>query len=145
MRITPICLVVSLGCGTAVAAGEPACQKPFQPLDDPSTAALREVAPFCSDPEVALLFYNRAYHREVLADLQLLQRLETYRTSEDRARYEQSRIYAGLIEAFAQRAWDAGHPGAIDALNGAYDVSITTVEYAIKGYTLLIGRIGEQP
>ncbi|MEA3274991.1 MAG: hypothetical protein U9Q81_06825 [Pseudomonadota bacterium] len=122
-----------------------ACDSPFFSFDDPSPAALREIAASCEHRPVAMLFYNRAYHKEVLGDLRLLTGLHTYGTSEDQIRYEQSRIFIALAEELARRAWESGSCSGIASLNAAYDQAIETVEYTIKGYNLLIGGVaGEE-
>jgi hypothetical protein len=142
MRIHPVCLVLGLGAGIASAAEDPACRAPFSSPDQ-SPSELRAVATSCDDRDVALLFYGRAYHTEVLEELRKMGGLTTYRPTDDLARYHQSRIYAGLIEAFAERAWVGGETApVVRALNDAYDLSITTVEYTLKGYNALISRIG---
>jgi hypothetical protein len=133
-------LVLLAFCPAANAGQHPGCSDPFAPLSDTSPHALREIAASCIDGTTAMLFYSRAYHADIMKDLRRLTRLHTPRSREDTARYEQGRIYVALAEEFARIAWRDGAIGAIDALNAAYDRSIETVEYTIKGYNLLISR-----
>jgi hypothetical protein len=87
-----------------------------------------------------MLFYNRAYHAETMNDLRNLARLEIRGDGNDRVRYHQGRIFIALAEELARGAWRRGHRQTIEALNTAYDDSIETLEYTIKGYNLLISR-----
>jgi hypothetical protein len=98
-----------------------------------SPAQLRSIAADCDDPSVAALFYNRAYHAELLDDLALLARLHRAGSNTDRLHWEQRRIYIALAETFAAEA--AGSNSQIaDQLNLAYEESIRIAERAINGY-----------
>jgi hypothetical protein len=119
-----------------------ACREPFGATGDiprPDPAALRRIARDCTDAVVRRLYYNRAYHTELLADLRTLARLKKGYDAGDRTRLEQGRIYIGLTESFAARAWPR-RPGVIIALNRAYEQSIRTVELTIGGYDRLAAR-----
>jgi hypothetical protein len=139
-------MLMTLMADSAFSGGSehPACRMPFPAFDSPSTDFLRSIASSCRDEETAMLFYNRAYHREVMADLRRLCGLETGRDGEDEIRYEQGRIFIAVAEEMARIAWIEGRPGTLDALNAAYDRSIETAEYTIKGYNLLIGGAQHQ-
>jgi hypothetical protein len=99
-------------------------------------AELRRLAGHCADAGVSRLYYNRAYHAELLADLRLLSQLQKGYAGTDRTRLEQGRMYIGLVERFAARAWHQ-RPQVIDELNQAYEQSIRTVELTIGGYDRL--------
>lgn len=149
MKSLTFALIAQLLGGLPVAAAQnPACSTPFPAEPSRSPEARREIAASCADDAIALLFYGRAYHAEVLADLHRLQGLETYRASADRLRYEQSRMFVALAEALAERAWEAGDPRVIRALNRAYDQAIDRVELTLRGYDRLPGqaaRWGDTP
>jgi hypothetical protein len=119
-----------------------ACREPFGGTRDtpqPDPAGLRRIARDCTDPVVGRLYHNRAYHAELLADLRSLARLKKGYRASDRTRLEQGRIYIGLSESFAARAWPR-RPDVITALNRAYEQSIRTVELTIGGYDRLAAR-----
>ena len=121
---------------------QPSCDAPFVPFLDFSAEELREIAASCNDASTAMLFYNRAYHAIVMRKLRRISRLETRGGDEDEVRYEQGRIFTALAEELARIAWRPGEQDLIDDLNAAYDHSIETLEYTIKGYNLLIGKSG---
>ena len=140
------CLLVLILLHPVVTVGNehPACTRPFASLPDASAEALREVASSCSDSSTAMLFYNRAYHATTIEHLRRFSQLETRGGSEDGVRYQQGRIFIALAEELARFSWRVGDQGVIDALNTAYDRSIETLEYTIKGYNLLIGGPGDE-
>jgi hypothetical protein len=131
----------------ATANAATACDPPFARLAQTMAASsehLRALAAGCADPELARLFYSRAYHAEVVDDLNRLAQLQKGYASNDQRRLESTRIFVGLAEAFAEKAWH-GSAGAvradtIRALTQAYDRTIDDVELTIRGFDLLVGR-----
>lgn len=126
-----------------------ACAQPFpRPVaetDAPSgSAMLRAFADACAESKHSALFYNRAYHAEVIDELAMLAAMQKGYASSDRRRLEASRVFIGLAEAFAARAWrepeQAARKAALGALNRAYEAAIQDAEHTLHGFDLLVGR-----
>lgn len=109
-----------------------------------SSDQLRTLAAGCEQAAHARLFYNRAYHAEVVDDLGLLAGLHKGYASNDRRRLESTRVFVGLSEAFAEHAWRSRVPTArrraISDLNRAYEMAIQDVELTLRGFDLLVGH-----
>lgn len=142
----PLILGLALICGQALGAAgaseHPACARPFSGSANLSPDALYAIAASCRDENVAALFRARAEHRELSNDLEMMSRLISYgyAGSSDRLHLEQSRIYVGLIEAFAGEAWARGDTGAVTSARLGYQDAVTLVEAAIQGRDLALGR-----
>lgn len=121
------------------------CDHPFAYSSEYKPQQLRQVAKECTRTEVANLFYNRAYHTELLQKFQLLNRLHSLQPSHDLTHYHTQRIYIALSEAFARRAWRQGESQALQQLNRQYDRSIEIAEYQLKGYDVLAARSRQKP
>lgn len=113
------------------------CDTPFSHHAGEDPQQLRQIARTCSRPAISHLFYNRAYHAELLEKFQILNRLQFLRPNHNQTHYHTQRIYIGLVEAFAQRAWQRGMLNAISQLNRQYDHSIEIAEHQLKGYDML--------
>ncbi|WP_428622728.1 hypothetical protein [Sedimenticola sp.] len=116
------------------------CNNPFTHSSGYSPEQLRQVAEKCEETAIANLFYNRAYHAELLTKFQILNRLQAHQPNSDLAHYHTQRIFIALSEAFARRAWKQGNLQAIQQLNQQYDRSIEIAEYQLKGYDVLAAR-----
>ncbi|NKN33614.1 hypothetical protein [Marichromatium bheemlicum] len=120
-------------------AETPACHQPFaQPEAD--AERLRAIARACDAPALARLYHHRAAHREALGEITLLARLHRAHGNADRLRLHQGRIHAALLEGFAERAWRAGHTGALAALTNGYARAIDRLERTIAGQDLAYDR-----
>lgn len=128
-------------CLSGLAVAETDCYHPFPDTSRHTPEQLRQVAKKCDRTEIANLFYNRAYHRELLEKFQLLSRLHQVKSNSDLTHYHTQRIYIALSEAFARRAWEQGEAQAPQQLNRQYDRSIEIAEYQLKGYDKLATRI----
>ncbi|TVO77011.1 hypothetical protein [Sedimenticola selenatireducens] len=116
------------------------CNNPFSHSADYTPHLMRQVAENCGESAIANLFYNRAYHAELLQKFQVINRLQTHQPNSDQAHYQTQRIFIALSEAFARRAWERGEKTAIAQLNSHYDRSIEIAEYQLKGYNVLAAR-----
>jgi hypothetical protein len=128
----------------------PTCAEPF-PLPRPGgslsgfNAQLRNLAAVCDQETHAQLFFNRAYHVEVVEELEMLAQLQKGYASNDRRRLEATRIFVGLGEVFAEQAWHhsrdpAAQNAVIKTLNQAYELAIQDVELTLRGFDLLVGQ-----
>lgn len=129
---------------STVSADDGDCYTPFNHRAGDNPQLLRQIARTCGKPAVANLFYNRAYHAELLHKFRTLSRLQALKPNHNQTHYHTQRIYIGLAEAFAQRAWQHGAGNAISQLNLQYDHSIETAEYQLKGYDMLAAQSGKR-
>jgi hypothetical protein len=120
-----------------------ACRAPFSAAAtdaDPDTLAA--LAAGCQQPAVAALFRNRAEHAEQLRRLELMSRLLRQGANTDQVRLTQCRVYAGLAEAFAERAQredPSARQRALAQLNLAYEQAIHIAERTIQGHERIVG------
>jgi hypothetical protein len=128
----------------------PDCTEPFARLEQTTTASsrqLRKLAADCASPALSRLYYNRAYHAEVVEDLSRLAQLQKGYASNDQRQLESTRIFVGRAEAFAEKAWRGAagthQANTIRALSQAYDSTIDDVELTIRGFDLFVGRSPE--
>ncbi|WP_435684134.1 hypothetical protein [Sedimenticola selenatireducens] len=127
------------------AANPDDCDHPFTHGSEYNPQQLRQVAKKCDQTEIADLFYNRAYHTELLQKFQVLNRLQSHKPNHDLTHYHTQRIFIALSEAFAKRAWERGETQAIGQLNRQYDRSIEIAEYQLKGYDVLAAQTRQAP
>jgi hypothetical protein len=130
---------------TGSAANPNECDNPFSHSAEYTPTQLRQVAAKCEETAIANLFYNRAYHAELLDKFQILNRLQAHQPTDDLTHYHTQRIFIALAEAFAGRAWERGETQAITQLNHRYDRSIEIAEYQLKGYDVLAARTRQAP
>ncbi|MCW8891428.1 MAG: hypothetical protein OQL20_12280 [Sedimenticola sp.] len=116
------------------------CGSPFSHTSKYSPERMRQVAENCGETAIANLFYNRAYHAELLEKFQVINRLQSHQPNHDLTHYHTQRIFIALSEAFAKRAWEQGHQQAITHLNQNYDRSIEIAEHQLKGYDVLAAK-----
>jgi hypothetical protein len=113
----------------------PACAEPAEPYAHYSPPELRSIAASCLSPEIARLFYNRAYHADLLEHYRVLARLDRGgRGGDGGYRYETYPMFIGLAEAFARDAWKRRGEAAIRELNAGYDRAMEIAELRIRGY-----------
>lgn len=116
------------------------CSNPFANSSDDTPKLMRQVAENCGETAIANLFYNRAYHAELLQKFQVIHRLQSHQPNHDLTHYHTQRMFIALSEAFAQRAWEHGNEQAIRDLNRNYDRSIEIAEFQLKGYDMLAAK-----
>lgn len=121
------------------------CDHPFAHGSEYNPQQLRQVAKKCDQTEIANLFYNRAYHTELLQQFQVLNRLQSHQPNHDLSHYHTQRLFIALSEALARRAWERGEAQVIGQLNRHYDRSIEIAEYQLKGYDMLAARARGAP
>lgn len=113
------------------------------PALDPSTTAveMRALAAGCPPGPTADLWYNRAYHAELLERYRSAMRLEVYRTADDARNYHSYRVFIELSEALARHAPSATGGDRVAWLNSIYDRAGEIAEMRLKGYDLQADRL----
>lgn len=130
---------------SSVMAGHNDCNNPFSHSSEYAPSQMRQLAENCGETAIANLFYNRAYHAELLKKFQVINRLQSHKPNHDLTHYHTQRMFIALSEAFAKRAWEKGEKGAIAELNKHYDRSIEIAEFQLKGYDVLAARQDSMP
>lgn len=136
MKVVQILAVLTvLLPGYLLASENPACSSPDSTYIDSSATTLRKIAVTCTDSEIARLFYNRAYHKDLLAEEKVLSGLDTVN---DESRYEITayRLYIALLEELAPFYFpELGQ--RVSFLNQVYEKRGEVVELRIRGYDKL--------
>jgi hypothetical protein len=117
-----------------------ACDRPSLEDLEISAEQLCAIAETCKRPEVAKLYYKRAYLREILDEYdQFNAMISADQTSQ--ANFEAYRILIGLAEAFAAEALSKGDVDVLSRLSRTYDRYIEIAELRLKGYDLIANRM----
>lgn len=145
MRLQPY-LLPALALLAASAAADPQPPLACPALAPPAPAELlRQAAKSCDSQSLAMLYYNRAYHADLLEHYRSVMRLDSYRGQEDAKNYHAYRIFIGLSEALAQsRAASEGQTEAVAWLNSVYERAGEIAELRLKGYDNLADRMDRQ-
>ena len=121
--------------GYLLADEHPACSKPGSAFIDNSADELRSIAASCKADNVARLFYNKAYHKDLLKEGKILSRLDTIN---DQSSYQITayRLYIALVEELAPLYYPDLNQ-RIEFLNQVYERRGEVVELRIRGYDKL--------
>ena len=85
---------------------------------------------------MARLYYNRAYHAELLQEGEALSRIVSVSGRETTRHLQAYRLYMALLEAFA-RNWNRNIQDRAAFLNREYDRRSEVVELRLHGYDRL--------
>ena len=113
-----------------------ACRMPDYDYQSQSTMQLRAIAASCHSEQVARLYYNRAYHAELLQEGEALSRIVSVSGRETTRHLQAYRLYMALLEAFA-RNWNRNIQDRAAFLNREYDRRSEVVELRLHGYDRL--------
>ena len=126
---------------TASAGENPVCEQGHVPDKSATPDWLREIAASCSTEPTAALFYNRAYHIELLERYRSVMHLQTFHNKEDVKNYHAYRIFIGLSEAFADTSPLPGAGDTVGWLNSIYNRAGEIAELRLRGYDLQADRL----
>jgi hypothetical protein len=134
-----ICLLQS---PIVMAAGpRPGCQTPVFSQMPVDSIELRAIATSCPPGPIADLWYNRAYHAELLQRYRSAMQLEVYRPQDDVRNYHSYRIFIDLSEAMAEHTMSADSLDTVVWLNSIYDRAGEIAEMRLRGYDLQADRL----
>lgn len=130
----PLLLSALLASANPVFAGDEArCLK----LDDSpqlqSSAELRSIAASCPIPDISYLYYQRAYHADLVHEGQALSGLIPHGRHADRYDFESYRMYMAMIEMLA-KDWYPDIQERVKFLNAEYDRRGEIAELRLHGY-----------
>ncbi len=101
-----------------------------------SAKQLRAIAATCQSAPISQLYYNRAYHVDLLKEGETMSQIDAW-YSRDLTRYiEAYRFYIALIEAFAP-GWYTDAEARAAFLNQEYDRRGEVAELRLHGYDRL--------
>ena len=93
----------------------------------------REIAATCDNDRLARLYYNRAYHQELLKEGVLFSRLVIQSDGTLQYHMDAYRLYIAMIEIFAQ----SQYPDLLvraEILNNVYESRSEVIELRLQGY-----------
>lgn len=94
---------------------------------------LRNIAAKCEQRQMARLYYNRAYHKDLLKEGGSMTQLISYRGEPLQQTMETYRLYIAMIEIFAQHAFPQLEARAT-YLNNVYDKYDEVARLRLRGY-----------
>ena len=116
-----------------VMAGEnPACHNPTQAFFNHQATELRNIAASCADNEVARLFYNRAYYKDLLVESKILSNLIQHNAESANYQITAYQLYIAMVEEFAPLYYP-NIQQRIDFLNLVYERRSEVVELRLHG------------
>lgn len=127
---------------TATPAERTTCELGQELRQAATPERLREIAASCSTEPTAALFYNRAYHIELLQRYRTAMQLQALQNrQEDAKNYHAYRIFIGLSEAFADLSPLPEIGDSVAWLNSVYDRAGEIAEMRVRGYDLQADRL----
>ncbi|MEN8176395.1 MAG: hypothetical protein ABFS23_11570 [Pseudomonadota bacterium] len=130
--------------GNTGAEEHKACTEIHLEYDSTEATELRQIAESCEQREVALLYYNRAYHKELLQDLNTLSGMQTVQRSNAGWHPDIHRNYIALVELFTPIYAKDSLAGA-RILNAAYGHALEIAELRLRGYDRIAAKLEAQP
>lgn len=131
-----------IGCSGAFAQEHPGCRNLDYGYQQHTPVELRAIAASCRYPDVAYLYYNRAYHAELLSRADAMASLIPYSGREKQKQYDllSYRYYMAMIEDLAS-VWYPDPIARVRFLNLEYDRRSEIAELRLKGYDQIADRL----
>jgi len=101
---------------------------------------LKNIATACKSESIKQLFYNRAYHKELISESRYLFRLIPHSEQNSNHRLYAYHIYISMIEAMAP-IWYPDAEARAQFLNNEYELQNEIAELRINGYDQLADRL----
>jgi hypothetical protein len=138
MKILRLIAVLGLAFnGVAVSASEdPACAQLDHTFQSYTAGQLRAIAGTCDDKSVARLFYNRAYHKDLLSEGRALSGIITSNAEPDGYHVTSYRLYIALVEELSFQ-WFPEPNARVAFLNKVYERRGEVIELRLHGYDRL--------
>jgi hypothetical protein len=135
-------LAALTACGGAFAQEHPGCRDLDYPYQHLSSAELRAIAASCRYRDIAYLYYNRAYHADLLSRADALASLIPYSGREKEKQYDMQsyRYYMAMLEQLAS-VWYPDPMARVRFLNLEYDRRSEIAELRLKGYDHIADRL----
>lgn len=140
MRVATVLLVcvLSWAWGSVKAADEhTACRDLDFVYQNHTAEQIRAIAQSCHSDTISQLYFNRAYHMDLLQEGEALSQLIATSSGNITHHIESYRLYIALIESFAPSWYGDDMQGRITFLNREYDRRGEVTELRIRGYDRL--------
>jgi hypothetical protein len=132
-------LIASLGLafsGVAAAGQDPACEQLDHTFQSYTAEQLRAIAGTCHEKSVARLFYNRAYHKDLLSEGRALSGIITRNAEPAGYHVASYRLYIALVEELSLQ-WFPKAEDRVAFLNEVYERRGEVIELRLHGYDRL--------
>jgi hypothetical protein len=113
-----------------------ACSNLDYPYQTHSSKELRAIAATCRSDSISRLYYNRAYHVDLLHEGETLSQIIALHSRDMRRHIEAYRFYIALLEAFST-SWYPDPDARAAFLNKEYDGLGEVAELRLHGYDRL--------
>ncbi len=134
MKIDKLLIALALTVsGSALAQEHPACSKLDYHLEPYDSTLLRAIAASCKSESIANLYYNRAYHADLVIEGTTLAELDVYSREGNVAHFDRYRLYMALLEQMAP-IWYEDSAERASLLNREYDRSNEVARLRLRGY-----------
>ncbi|UCE88510.1 MAG: hypothetical protein JSW10_09180 [Pseudomonadota bacterium] len=117
-----------------------ACADPYFRHSEQSSEQLRIIAASCSDPAVSELFFNRAFHADLVAKAQSLARRRAHDLNSSRTDFRSYQTYITFVEALAP-IWFPETSERARFLNHEYRRHGEIAELRLNGHHRLADRL----
>ena len=126
-------LLTLLASAPALAQEHPACRNVAYHYETHTPEELRSIAKSCKTVPIANLYYNRAYHADLVTEATTLARLIAYSDNSSNVHFEAYRLYMALLEQMAA-IWYPDSADRVAFLNREYDQRVEIAGLRLRGY-----------
>lgn len=138
-----IAVILALGCQWAYASEHIACRDLDYFYRLHTADELRDIAASCHSKAIAVLYYNRAHHNDLLIEAETLSKLISGNRDFKPQSLVTYRVYIELIEQFAP-IWFSDLALRAQFLNSEYSKYTEIMELNLRGYHNLANRLEQQ-
>jgi len=132
-HIKLLMLLAMTASSTVLAQEHPACSNPAYHLEAHTPADLRDIAASCQSKSIATLFYNRAYHADMVQEAATLAGLIAYSDDRGKEQFDAYRLYMALLENMTP-IWYPDSEARVAFLNREYDRRGEIARLRLRGY-----------
>lgn len=131
-----IFISVLMGASVALAEQSPSCVDTNFEYMNLTAKELRSIAATCHSGELSQLYYNRAYHADLVEEGKTLSELIAYYSRGVEHHFEAYRLYIALIETMSP-IWYPNPKDRVTFLNKEYEQRGEVAELRLHGYDRL--------
>ena len=135
-----VMLLAQTASGAALAQEHAACNDHEYQYEMHTPGELRTIAASCKSTPIANLFYNRAYHYDLVSEATALAELIVYSDSSNAVRLASNRLYVALLEQMAP-IWYPDWSERVAFLNREYDRRDEIARLRLRGYDHIADRL----
>lgn len=126
-------LLVLPATGGVYAQEHPGCSDFEYRYEAHSSEELRRIAASCKSKSIANLYYNRAYHADLILEASVFNSLVVYSNSSNKVRLESYSLYMALLEHMAP-IWYPNTSARVAFLNHEYVRRGEIARLRLRGY-----------